>query len=44
MEIKLSATLWSNVAREIAAFQRDFGDRAAGGDAIRPGRSILLFR
>lgn len=29
------------MARAIAAFRRDFGDRAAGGYMIHPGKIVL---
>ncbi|MCX7706619.1 MAG: ATP-binding protein [Anaerolineae bacterium] len=41
VEIKTSATPRPEMAREIAAFQRDFGDRAANGYVIHPGRRVL---
>ncbi|MCS6843584.1 MAG: DUF4143 domain-containing protein [Caldilineales bacterium] len=41
LEIKTSATPRPDMAREIAAFQRDFGNRAAGGYVVHPGRTVL---
>jgi predicted AAA+ superfamily ATPase len=41
IEVKASATPRPDMAREIAAFQRDFGDRATGGYVVHPGRTIL---
>lgn len=41
VEIKLSATPRPEMAREIVAFRRDFGDRAAGGYVIHPGKNVL---
>ncbi len=41
VEIKAAATPRPDMAREIAAFQRDFGDRAASGYVIHPGKSVL---
>ncbi len=41
LEIKVSATPRPEMAREIAAFRRNFGDRAADGYVIYPGRHIL---
>lgn len=41
LEIKTSATPRPDMAREIVAFQRDFGDRAAGGYVVHPGRTVL---
>lgn len=41
VEIKASATPRPDMARAIAAFRRDFGDRAGGGYVIRPGKIVL---
>ncbi len=41
IEIKASATVRPEMAREIAAFRRDFGDRAAPGYVIHPGHTVL---
>jgi hypothetical protein len=41
IEIKLSATPRSRMAAEIAAFKRDFGDRAGTGFVIHPGSVSL---
>ena len=41
IEIKASATARPDMAREINAFRRDFGDRAANGYVIHPGRTAL---
>ena len=37
IEIKASATPRPDMAREINAFRRDFGDRATNGYVIHPG-------
>lgn len=41
VEIKTSATPRPDMARGIAGFRRDFGDRVAGGYVIHPGRAVL---
>ena len=41
IEIKASATARPDMAREINAFRRDFGDRATNGYVIHPGRIAL---
>ncbi len=41
IEIKASSTARPDMAKEINAFRRDFGDRAANGFVIHPGRSVL---
>ena len=41
IEVKLSATLRPEMAREIAGFKRDFGDRALPGYVVHPGDTIL---
>jgi hypothetical protein len=41
IEIKAEATARPEMAREIAAFRRDFGDRAANGYVIHPGQAVL---
>ncbi len=41
IEIKLSATPRPEMGKEIAAFRRDFGERAAPGYVIHPGKTVL---
>ena len=41
IEIKASATPRPEMAHEIAAFQRGFGERARRGYVIHPGRTVL---
>lgn len=41
IEIKASATARAEMAHGIAAFRRDFGDRAAAGYVVHPGHTIL---
>lgn len=41
IEIKLSATPRPEMAREIANFRRDFGNRAANGYVVHPGKIVL---
>lgn len=41
IEVKASATPRPDMARAIAAFRRDFGDRAAGGYVIHLGKIVL---
>lgn len=41
LEIKASSTVRPEMARQIQAFRRDFGDRAAHGFVIHPGSSVL---
>lgn len=41
IEIKASATARPDMAREINTFRRDFGDRAAAGYVIHPGKTLL---
>ena len=41
IEIKLSATPRPEMAREIAHFRRAFGDRAANGYVVHPGKVTL---
>ena len=41
IEIKASSTARPDMAKEINAFRRDFGDRAANGFVIHPGRTVL---
>jgi hypothetical protein len=41
IEIKLSATPRPEMAREIAHFRHDFGDRAANGYVVHPGKMVL---
>ena len=41
VEIRLSATARLEMAREIARFRKDFGDRVEQGYVIHPGDKIL---
>ena len=41
IEIKLSATPRPEMAREIANFRRDYGDRATSGYVVHPGKITL---
>jgi hypothetical protein len=41
IEIKAAATARPEMARELAAFRRDFADRAAAGYVVHPGHAIL---
>jgi len=41
LEVKLSATPRAEMARGIASFRKDFGDRVGAGYVIHPGNTIL---
>jgi predicted AAA+ superfamily ATPase len=41
IECKLSATPRPEMAKEIANFRRDFGDRTANGYVVHPGKMVL---
>ncbi len=41
IEIKAAATARPDMAREIVAFRRDFGERVTNGYVIHPGQAIL---